>query len=48
MSKWIKVWQGEGKKNAPETLEGHGEEQVGIRTNKLVKSSSENGINVKH
>lgn len=48
MSKWIKVWQGKGKKNAPETLEGHGEKQVGIRTNKLVKSSSENGINVKH
>lgn len=48
MSKWIKGWQGEGEKNAPETLEGHGEEEVGIRTNKLVKSSSENSINVKH
>lgn len=48
MSKWITVWQGEGKKNAPETLEGHREEHVGIRTNKLVKNSSENSINVKH
>lgn len=46
MSKWIKGWQGEGEKNAPETLEGHGEGQVGIRTNKLVKSSSENSINI--
>lgn len=46
MSKWIKVWQGEGRKECSRDSGGSWGETAGTRTDNLVKSSSENSVNV--